>query len=67
MIRSPKSEGVSGLDIGPMFREGRFKEIAQYCAGDVIATAELFRKWDGFINIKASRGADDRPERLRSS
>ena len=42
-IKSPKSEGVSGLDIGPMFREGRFKEIAQYCAGDVIATAELFK------------------------
>ncbi|HYQ87347.1 MAG TPA: ribonuclease H-like domain-containing protein [Bacteroidota bacterium] len=52
-IKSPKSEGVSGLDIGPMFREGKFKEIAQYCAGDVIATAELFRKWDAFINIKA--------------
>ena len=52
-IKSPKSEGVSGLDIGPMFREGKFKEIAQYCASDVIATAELFRRWDAFVNVKA--------------
>jgi hypothetical protein len=44
-IKSPKSEGITGLDLGPIFRDGRFIEIAQYCLGDVKATAELYHRW----------------------
>ncbi len=51
-IKSPKSEGITGLSLGPLFQEGRFREIAQYCIGDVIATAELFRRWNKFLNLK---------------
>lgn len=51
-IKSPKSEGITGLDLGPLYREGKFKQIADYCLGDVIATAELFKKWNEFLNIK---------------
>ena len=51
-IKSPKSEGLTGLSLGPLFLEKRFKEIADYCMGDVIATAELFRRWDTFLNVK---------------
>jgi len=52
-IKSPKSEGVTGLTLGPLFREGRFREIADYCMGDVIATAELFKRWDQYLNVKS--------------
>ncbi|MEK7672000.1 MAG: 3'-5' exonuclease, partial [Bacteroidota bacterium] len=41
-IKSPKSEGITGLDLGPLFEAGRFREIAEYCMGDVKATAELY-------------------------
>lgn len=51
-IRSPKEEGVTGLDVGPLYREKRFREIAKYCLGDIVATAELYKRWIDFLNIK---------------
>ncbi|MCG6553376.1 MAG: ribonuclease H-like domain-containing protein [Candidatus Magnetominusculus sp. LBB02] len=48
-IKSPKSEGVTGYDVKDMFKEGRHKEIAVYCAGDLWATRELLFKWEGYI------------------
>ncbi len=48
-IRSPKSEGISGEDVGPLFREGKYRTIAEYCLGDVRATAELFQRWQSFL------------------
>jgi DNA polymerase elongation subunit (family B) len=51
-IPSPKAEGITGLDLGPLYREGRFREIAAYCIGDVIATAELYRRWKAFLDFK---------------
>ncbi len=50
-IRSPKSEGVTGLDLAPLFEAGRFREIAEYCFRDVRATAELFRRWQEFLEF----------------
>lgn len=44
-IESPKSQGVSGLDINRMMEEGRHREIAEYCLRDVRATVELYRLW----------------------
>jgi len=44
-IKSPKSEGITGLDMGMLFAEGRYSDIAKYCLGDIKATSELFRRW----------------------
>lgn len=44
-IESPKAHGVSGMDVGTMVAEGRFKEIAEYCLRDVRATVSLHRVW----------------------
>ncbi len=51
-IKSPKSEGITGLDLGDLFRGGKYRDIANYCIGDVIATGELFNIWNKFLNIK---------------
>ena len=51
-IKSPKSEGITGLDLGPLYREGKYRLIADYCLGDVLATSELFKRWDEFMNVK---------------
>lgn len=48
-IRSPKSGGISGADVGPLFRGGEYRTIAEYCLGDVRATAELFQRWQSFL------------------
>jgi 3'-5' exonuclease len=50
-IKSPKEGGVTGLDMGRLFGEKKFREIAEYCLGDVKATAELFRRWAEYLNV----------------
>ncbi len=50
-IESPKSHGITGLDLQGLYDQGRFKEIAEYNLGDLRATAELFRRWDTFLNV----------------
>ena len=50
-IDSPKRHGMTGLDVPSMFREGRFREIAEYNARDLYATRELLRRWE-LIDIR---------------
>jgi 3'-5' exonuclease len=44
-IESPKSHGVTGMDVNALMAEGKFREIAEYCLRDVRATVELYRIW----------------------
>lgn len=44
-IESPKSHGVTGMDVNTLMAEGRFRDIAEYCIRDVRATVELYRVW----------------------
>ncbi len=50
-IKSPKESGVTGLDVGRLFGERKYREIAEYCLGDVKATAELYRKWAEYLQV----------------
>ncbi len=44
-IESPKSGGVTGHDVKPLFQAGEYEKIARYCAGDLWATRELYLRW----------------------
>lgn len=44
-IDSPKSHGVTGLDVSHLLAAGRFREIAEYCLRDVQATVRLYQIW----------------------
>jgi len=44
-IESPKSHGVTGMDVGTLLAEKKFREIAEYCLRDVRATIELYKIW----------------------
>lgn len=44
-IDSPKAEGVTGMDMNDLVAEGRFREIADYCVRDVVATTKLYHLW----------------------
>ena len=50
-IPSPKSGGISGDDVGPLFKKGKFLEIAKYNVGDLRATKELYEKWDSLLRF----------------
>jgi DNA polymerase elongation subunit (family B) len=52
-IDSPKSHGVTGMDVNTLLVAGRYREIAEYCLRDVRATVELYRVWrDRLAGIK---------------
>jgi predicted PolB exonuclease-like 3'-5' exonuclease len=44
-IESPKSHGITGMDVGRMVEEGKGREIGEYCLRDVRATLELYKIW----------------------
>ena len=50
-IKSPKSEGITGDDVGPLFKDKKFLEIAKYNVGDLEATKELYKYWDKYLRF----------------
>lgn len=44
-IESPKAHGVTGMDVGRLLEEGRYRELAEYCIRDVRATVSLYQVW----------------------
>ncbi len=50
-IKSPKAEGVTGDDVGRLFQEKKFKEIALYNIGDLQATKKLYEYWDNYLRL----------------
>jgi len=54
-MSSPKSGEVAGAEVGPAFRAGRIRAIAEYCARDVVATAALEERvresWGRWLEI----------------
>jgi len=52
-IDSPKSHGVTGLDVNTLLAQGQYRQIAEYCLRDVRATVALYRVWkDRLAGIK---------------
>lgn len=50
-IKSPKAEGVTGDDVGRLFKEKKFQEIAEYNIGDLKATQKLFEYWERYLRF----------------
>jgi len=44
-IESPKSHGITGMDVSSLLSQGRSREIAEYCLHDVKATVLLYQIW----------------------
>ncbi len=44
-IESPKIDGVSGDDVAALFKNEEYETIARYNVRDIVATAELYKKW----------------------
>ncbi len=50
-IESPKSKGITGMDVKEMYKAGLIKDIAVYCGKDVQATYKLYKIWKEYLNI----------------
>lgn len=50
-IESPKASGVTGDDVGRLFKEKRFLDIAKYNVGDLIATKKLYEEWKKYLKF----------------
>jgi len=50
-VASPKSKGISGMEVKNLYEAGRIKDIAVYCAEDVNATSKLYKIWNEYLNV----------------
>jgi hypothetical protein len=50
-IKSPKEDGHSGEDVGRLFAEKKFMEIAEYNAKDLFATRDLYEYWEKYLRF----------------
>ncbi|MCX7876598.1 MAG: ribonuclease H-like domain-containing protein [Melioribacteraceae bacterium] len=50
-IESPKSKGITGMEVKEMYKAGLIEDIAVYCGKDVQATYLLYKIWNEYLNI----------------
>lgn len=50
-IKSPKEKGITGDEVGKLYKEGKLLEIAKYNLGDLMATKELHERWNKYLNL----------------
>jgi hypothetical protein len=50
-IKSPKEDGIKGLQVKEFFDKGQYKDIARYCARDLEATKELYLYWENYLKF----------------
>jgi 3'-5' exonuclease len=48
-IASPKAEGVTGDDVAGLYKKKKYFDIARYNSRDLLATAELFGRWNKLL------------------
>ncbi|MBI4039564.1 ribonuclease H-like domain-containing protein [Candidatus Daviesbacteria bacterium] len=51
-IKSPKAQGITGLDVSRLYYKKKYLDIAQYCWGDVVATYQLYQYWHDFMMVE---------------
>jgi uncharacterized protein YprB with RNaseH-like and TPR domain len=50
-IKSPKEDGVTGDQVGEMFKAKRYLDIAKYNGRDLFATSALYKKWEDYLRF----------------
>ena len=50
-IESPKAGGINGDDVAPLFKAGKYLDIARYNARDLHATKSLYEYWRDYIHF----------------
>lgn len=50
-IPSPKARGIDGMEVKNLYESGHIKDIAIYCADDILATHKLYDIWLEYLNL----------------
>lgn len=50
-IKSPKADGVTGDQVGELFKNKEYLKIAEYNVGDLQATKELYDYWNNYVRM----------------
>ena len=50
-IKSSKKDGIDGSMVDKLYQEGKYLEIARYCARDLATTAELYEYWNKYLKF----------------
>lgn len=50
-IESPKAGGITGDDVGDLYKAKKFLDIAKYNVGDLRATRSLYEKWETYLSF----------------
>lgn len=50
-IQTPKTGDMQGADVGELFKQGKYEDIARYNMADVVATGELYKYWNEYLNF----------------
>lgn len=50
-IHSPKSGGITGWEVQEFYEAGKIREIAEYCARDIVATYKLYELWEQYLKF----------------
>ncbi len=48
-IESPKAAGITGDDVADLFEKRKFLEIARYNTRDLLATRDLYHRWQTYL------------------
>jgi predicted PolB exonuclease-like 3'-5' exonuclease len=57
-----KPTGISGADVDKYYREGRIREIAEYCESDVLNTFRVWLRYElfrGGLSYEGFRASED--------
>jgi hypothetical protein len=52
-IDSPKRGDVTGYNINEVFNQKRYREIAEYCSQDLVATKELYLIYKEYLEFNS--------------
>ncbi|MDD2646969.1 MAG: ribonuclease H-like domain-containing protein [Patescibacteria group bacterium] len=50
-IKSPKDGEINGHEVGKLFQDKKYLDIARYNAGDLVATKELYEIWNKYLRF----------------
>jgi predicted PolB exonuclease-like 3'-5' exonuclease len=57
-IKSPKQNGIDGSKVQEHYQNGKYADIARYCAEDLYATASLLQTWECYIQYPPAQQKD---------
>jgi hypothetical protein len=64
-----KPNGITGADVDRYYREGRIREIAEYCESDVLNTFRVWLRYElfrGGLSYEGFRKSEDMTTQARS-